>query len=171
MLAVSNATTLLSAPSNLVFGYTSGNALPAAQNLTVSSSVGATPSFGVAPVNASGLLLGQSGNTITVGINPAGLTPNNAYIGGVQIIPSGGTSPLIIPVVFYYGLAAQVSVSPTSLNFNYQIGATNNVVQKSLALPITLYVTSVTRSCSTCRQVFRLAPFWALAQVPLRSSI
>jgi uncharacterized protein (TIGR03437 family) len=132
-MGVSPLTTLVSSPSNLTFGYNPGQPLPPAQNLTISSTIGSTPSFGVAPVNASWLLLGQSGNTITVGINPAGLTPNAAYVGGVQIIPTGA-NPLYIPVVFYYAGAAQVSVSPTSLNFNYQIGATNNVVQKTLAV-------------------------------------
>ena len=144
ILPVNNPTTLVSAPSNLLFYYSPGNALPPAQNLTVSNSAGTTPSFAVSPVNAPWLLLGQSGNTITVGINPAGLTPNTAYAGGIQIVPSAGTNPLIVPVAFYYSAALQVSVSPASLTFNYQIGATNNVVQKALAVSASSVVYNAT---------------------------
>jgi uncharacterized protein (TIGR03437 family) len=134
VLPVNNPTTLASAPSNLVFQYTLGNPLPTAQNLTISNAGAATPPFGVSALNAPWLLLGQSGNTITVAINPAGLTPNTANVGGIQIIPTAGASPLIVPVVLYYNGAPNVSVSPTSLNFNYQIGATNNIVQKNLSV-------------------------------------
>jgi len=69
-----------------------------------------------------------------VAISPGSLTPGQAYIGAIQISPSNGLPPALIPVVLYYYAGTQTTASPAALNFNYQIGATNNTVQKTITV-------------------------------------
>jgi uncharacterized protein (TIGR03437 family) len=73
-------------PAILSFGYTIGGPLPASQQVTVSSSAGAssfTPSS-----NATWLAFTASGNstpaTLTISVVPSALTPGN-YTGAIQI--------------------------------------------------------------------------------------
>ena len=134
VLTVNNpATPLVSTPGNLTFTYTPGAPLPQAQTLNIATG-GIAPPFLLTPLSASWLLLGQSGTSITVAVNPAGLTPGLVYVGGIQIGPSNGQPAVIVPVALYYFPSPQVSVSPSALTFNYQIGAGNNTVQKAIAV-------------------------------------
>lgn len=41
---------------------------------------------------------------------------------------------MIVPVVLFYFPGAEIGASPASLNFHYQIGATNNTVQKIITV-------------------------------------
>jgi uncharacterized protein (TIGR03437 family) len=77
---------LSATPAILSFSYTVGGPLPASQQVTVSSSAGAssfTPSS-----NATWLTFTASGNytpaTLTISVNPSALTPGN-YPGTIQI--------------------------------------------------------------------------------------
>jgi uncharacterized protein (TIGR03437 family) len=134
VLTVNDSIGLSSSPANLIFSYTAGSpSSPAAQTLTISSTI-ALSGFTAAPVNAPWMLLGQSGSTVTVIVNPNSLTPGQTYVGGVRITPSNGQSALVVPVVLFYFTTPQLSASPTALTFNYQIGATNNNVQKTIAV-------------------------------------
>jgi uncharacterized protein (TIGR03437 family) len=124
-------TPLVPSPANLTFTYQPGAPLPPAQTINVSGST-ALP-FVLTPLNATWLLLGQSGTSITVAVSPGSLTPGIVYVGGIQIA-AGGQPPVIVPVALYYFPSPQISVSSSTLTFNYQIGAGNNIVQKSITV-------------------------------------
>jgi uncharacterized protein (TIGR03437 family) len=134
VFTVNNANTPLSStPGNLLFSYQPGAPLPAAATLNIASSL-APPPYTVTALNTPWLLLGQTGSSVTVAISPGSLTPGQSYIGAVQIAPSNGLPPLIVPVVLFYFGNSQIGVTPSSVTFNYQIGATNNIVQKTITL-------------------------------------
>ena len=127
-------TPLVPSPNNLTFTYQPGAPLPQAQTINVATGNASGP-FVLTPVNnANWLLLGQSGNSITVAVNPGSLNPGIVYVGGIQIGPQNGQPPVIVPVALYYFPSPQLTVSPTSLTFNYQIGAANNTVQKNVSV-------------------------------------
>jgi uncharacterized protein (TIGR03437 family) len=133
VLTVNNANTPLAAtPVNLAFGYQPGNPLPPAQALNVTAPAGVL--FSASSPGSPWLLLGQTGASITVQVNPSAVSPGQTYVGGITLTPSNGQSPLWVPVIFSYFPAAQLSAAPGSLTFNYQIGATNNVVQKTISV-------------------------------------
>ena len=69
-----------------------------------------------------------------MGLNLGGLTPGQVYVGGIQIAPQSGQPAVIVPVVFNYSQTPQLSVSPSAVTFNYQIGAANNIVQKTVTV-------------------------------------
>jgi uncharacterized protein (TIGR03437 family) len=127
------STPLVVTPGNVVFSYQSGTGLPAAVTLNITSST-VSPPYSVVPLNAPWLLVGQSGSSVTVAISPGALTAGQSYIGAVQITPSNGLPSVIVPVVLYYYGSPQIGAAPASLNFNYQIGATNNTVQKTITV-------------------------------------
>ena len=127
------STPLVVTPGNVIFSYQPGMAVPAAVTLNITSST-VPPPYSVVPLSTPWLLVGQSGSSVTVAISPGSLTPGQAYIGAVQIAPSNGLPPVIVPVVLFYSLSAQIGAAPASLNFNYQIGATNNTVQKTITV-------------------------------------
>ena len=134
VFTVNNPTTpLVASPGNLVFTYQPGSPLPPAATINITSAT-TPPPYSVIPLSAPWLLIGQTGSSVTVAINPGGLTPGQAYIGGVQITPSNGLPPVIVPVVLYYYLSPQIGISPSTLAFNYQIGAVNNTVQKTITI-------------------------------------
>src|SRR5579871_2104983 len=63
-----------------------------------------------------------SSNTVTVTADAAHLQPG-PYSGVVTIIaPGAGNSPLYIPVTFTVTAANSLTLSPTSLTFNFQMG-------------------------------------------------
>lgn len=128
---------LVSAPQNLTFLYTAGGPVPAAQTLNISASVVVPYTVSVsAPwlVLGAGTNTGQTPGTVTVGVAPATITPNQTYSGSVSITPTNGLPGLLIPVVLIYSPSPQLTLSPTALTFNYQIGGTSNIVQKSINL-------------------------------------
>ena len=127
------ATPLVPMPNVLTFDLTAGSAQPPAQTISIATGAASGP-FVLTPLNAPWLLLGQSGNTLTVGLNLGGLTPGQVYVGGIQIAPQSGQPAVIVPVVFNYSQTPQLSVSPSAVTFNYQIGAANNIVQKTVTV-------------------------------------
>ena len=127
------ATPLVPMPNVLTFDLTAGSAQPPAQTISIATGAASGP-FVLTPLNAPWLLLGQSGNTLTVGLNLGGLTPGQVYVGGIQIAPESGQPAVIVPVVFNYSQTPQLSVSPSAVTFNYQIGAANNIVQKTVTV-------------------------------------
>src|SRR5579864_8923437 len=125
IFTVNSPTPLSNSPGNLQFSYTAGGALPAAQPLNINASVAIPYS---AAVSASWLVLGAGSTsgttpgTITVGVDPSKLTPSNSYVGSVTVTPTNGLPGLVVPVVFLYFPSPQLTVSPSALTFNYQIG-------------------------------------------------
>jgi uncharacterized protein (TIGR03437 family) len=134
---------LSAAPSMLSFGYQIGGSVPPAQNLTLSAiNSGLHFTTTVATTNGGSWLeaaptSGNAPGTLAVSINSAllgGLTAGT-YNGSITLTPSSTTpTPLVVPVTLSVTQAPQVSVSPTSLSFAYQIGGVNNVTQQNLSI-------------------------------------
>ena len=91
-------------PASLSFSYTTGYAAPPSQTVVIISP-GATLTFSAAASTTSGgnwlsvsPTSGTVGTTLTISVNPAGLSPGT-YNGTVTITPSGtGNSPQTVPV-------------------------------------------------------------------------
>ena len=88
-------------------------------------------------VNGSGWLTASAaGNAVTVNANGSQLT-QGAYQGVVTVfVPGAGNSPLYIPVTLSVGPAPTITVTPTSVMFNYASGST------TLPAPQAVQVTS-----------------------------
>ncbi len=130
------------APASLTFSYQGGGSVPAAQALTVSGSSGV--GFTVAAVTSTG------GNWLQVaptsGSAPAALSASlnsavlsslapGTYNGTITVTPtSGNTTPTTVAVSLTVTALPQLTVSPTSLSFYYQIGGTNNQLQQTVSL-------------------------------------
>jgi len=123
------------APASLSFAYAANSSLfPASQNLTLSGQSGAT--FTVAATTATG------GNWLEPALVSGALPTNTAlsifmnqtviqslatgtYQGTVTISPSG--SPAIsVPVTLTVSTEPPVTITPSTVNLNYQIGGLNN---------------------------------------------
>ncbi len=98
--------------SSLSFAFTVGGTTPAAQSVSVANTGGGTLTYSVAS-NAAWLIASASGSTITVSINPAGLTANT-YQGIVTVASSAASnSPQTISVVL---TVSAVPVSPVAVS-------------------------------------------------------
>jgi uncharacterized protein (TIGR03437 family) len=124
-IAASALPSLLPTPASLTFNYQQGGTQPAAQTVTVASSIpGFALSFTAAASTSSGgswLSVSPASATtsanLTISINAAGLTPG-AYNGSIAITSaSAGNSPLTVPVtltVLPAGAPAIASLAPSS---------------------------------------------------------
>jgi uncharacterized protein (TIGR03437 family) len=133
-------------PSTISFGgYTAGStSVPAAQSITLS---GASTAFtAVATTTSGGNWLqvtptaGTSPGAVTAVLNSA-IVPGMAvgtYQGKITITPSGGTTniPVEIPVTFTIASAPVITVTPTPLQFNVQIGGTNNLTSQTFTIAV-----------------------------------
>ncbi len=134
-LTVSTSVNLASTPTGLNFSYQVGSAAPAAQNLAISAG-GSSLSFSATTATVTGggwLSVSPSGavtpGTIAVSVNPASLAPGT-YNGSVIISSAGATnSPFSIPVTLVVTSAVNLSLSPGSMVFAYQIGSTAPAAQ------------------------------------------
>jgi len=134
-------------PSSITFsGYIAGStSIPAAQSITLT---GGSTSFTAAATTTSGgnwlqvtPLAGTSPGAVTAVLNSA-VVPGLAvgtYQGKVTITPAGGTTniPVDIPVTFTVSSAPVVSYAPSPLQFNVQIGGTNNITSQVFAIGAT----------------------------------
>ena len=133
-------------PASLQFGYQSGGNIPVSQALTLS---GPTTSFTAGAATTSGgnwlqvsPTLGTSPGTVTAIINSAVVGPGMAagtYNGSITITPTSGstTTPIVVPVTLTVSAAPPVTVNPTSVNLNYQIGGANNPLPQTVTLATT----------------------------------
>lgn len=125
-------------PAALQFSYQLGGSVPPpTQTLTVGSSTGAAQSFTAvpSPSSSSWLLCSPSGTTpgsVTVFVSPASLAAGT-YNSTVTITPALG-SPVLVPVTLTVAASPQLTATPSTLSFNYQIAGTNPVTQKTIAL-------------------------------------
>jgi trimeric autotransporter adhesin len=114
-------------PQSLSFAYTLGGITPPGQTLTVN---GSNLNFAVSYNTSSGgswLLASPTGNQINVVLN--GLVLSTLTAGtyqGTVIISQLGASPINIPVTLTVSPEPPVTISPTTVNLNYQIGGLNN---------------------------------------------
>jgi uncharacterized protein (TIGR03437 family) len=119
------SSTVSASPTSLTFTQSIGGAPPAAQTVQITG-VPAGTTIGVVTtmLNGSGWLTASvSGNTVTVNANGSQL-PQGTFQGVVSVIvPGAGNSPLYVPVTLSVGPAPVLSVSPTSVTFNYVSGS------------------------------------------------
>ncbi len=134
VVTVTGSSLLTSSPSSLSFSTIAGT--PAAditpQVLTISSS-GATLSYNVTYTtqnsgnwltlfNGSGTTGSSTTDTISVGINPAGLLPN-VYQGSITVQSTSTTDSVLINVTLTVAPNTTLSVTPATLQtFLYQAG-------------------------------------------------
>ena len=133
-------------PQSLSYSYTSGSASPQGQTLTITGQAGsftatATTTNGgdwLQPIPTSGAVPG----TVSVLLNGAILPSLTAgtYQGTVTISPSGSAA-INVPVTLTVSPEPPVTVTPASVNLNYQIGGQNNQGVQQL---VTLATTSTT---------------------------
>jgi uncharacterized protein (TIGR03437 family) len=123
-------------PTGLSFAYQVGAAAPLPQTLMVASATAGAPAIGFAVSIPSGggwlsatPATGVTQATVTVRVNPAGLTAGTQS-GTVRVQPSGGTI-VNIPVTLTVSGPA-VSVDATDLAFTYQLGAASNPAPKTV---------------------------------------
>ena len=129
-------------PATLTFQYTAGGNPPAAQSSTLSVPSGTTVSLAANTTSGGSWLqaglTGTPSNAVTVQINTAvaqNLAPST-YTGTITITPTSGgsTAPAIVQVTLVVSAAPQLTVTPSSLSFNYQVGGTNNVTTQAIQL-------------------------------------
>jgi uncharacterized protein (TIGR03437 family) len=131
-------------PQTLSFAYTAGsNVQPLGQNLTLTGQAvtyvaTATTSSGgnwiQTPVPGSGTLPANGTVAILLNLFELETLGVGTYQGTVTITPSGSSSSVNIPVTLTVSAEPQVTVSPTTVNLNYQIGGVNNPGPQAVTL-------------------------------------
>jgi uncharacterized protein (TIGR03437 family) len=138
-LVVTNNPTLSATPSPLVFNYQVGQASPTPQTVSVSSTGTSPLSFTVAATvtktanNLNWLLTGTPTSTTTpstfaVSVNPVSLPPD-VYTGNITLTAPGASSQATIPVTLNVSTNPLLNVSPATLAFSAQAGASTVPVQ------------------------------------------
>jgi uncharacterized protein (TIGR03437 family) len=142
-LTVSN---IGASPSSVSFtGYTAGSGnVPAQQSITLT---GATTTFTAAASTTTGgswlqvtPTSGTSPGTIFAVLNTV-IVPGLAagtYQGSITITPTSGTvtTPVVIPVSLTVSTAPVVVLTPSALQFNVQIGGTNNITSQPFYIDV-----------------------------------
>jgi uncharacterized protein (TIGR03437 family) len=133
---VSGGTLLSVAPGALRFSFVSGGSAPPPQSLILAPTQAGSLSYSAAasvstPSGGTWLSVSPSAGTTTnpaplaalqVSVNPTGLTAGT-YIGQITIAaPAAGNPSVVIPVQLVVDQAANLSVSPNSLSFDFQSG-------------------------------------------------
>jgi uncharacterized protein (TIGR03437 family) len=138
-LTVSIPATLQVAPTQLSFTAQQNAAAPASQTLSVTGGTSSVSYSVTTSTTNNGTWLsatpasGSTAGTVTVSVNPAGLTPGN-YAGEVLLTSSAVTnSPVIIPVGFTITAQPSIVPTPASLSFAYTLTGTAPSAQ-SLAI-------------------------------------
>jgi uncharacterized protein (TIGR03437 family) len=114
-------------PASLSFPYTSGGTLPAAQPFTITNSGSGTLTW-TAAVSSTATWLsidstsGTAPSTVNVSISPASQNAGT-YTGVITITAAGASnSPATVTVTLVVTMPGVLSVSPTSLSFQYTSG-------------------------------------------------
>ncbi|MGB7847548.1 MAG: hypothetical protein WBL63_18185, partial [Candidatus Acidiferrum sp.] len=156
LTAAVTAPSLSAAPGSLSFSATQNGAAPAAQNLSITSSGSILTYSAAASTTTGGSWLSvtpassSTPGSESVSVNPTGLAPGT-YNGTVTLTSSGASnSPVTVPVTFTVTAAPNLTVAPTALTFNFQIGGTVpasqsvSVGSSGAALSYTVTSTTVT---------------------------
>ncbi len=126
-LVVTSSPLLTVSPPALTFAYQSGGTAPASQTLAIGSSGAALNYTASAAISggawlAIGPLTGSTSGSLTVTVNPSGLSPG-AYTGTITLTAAGaGNSPVNVPVRLVVSFSPLLAANPASLSFAYQIG-------------------------------------------------
>jgi hypothetical protein len=124
-LTVFSATQLVATPSALTYNYTSGGANPASQFVSVSST-GVPVTFNASVSGPAWITLSASTATTPTAlavnvIPPSGLAAGT-YTASILLVPTAGGNAVSVSVAVNVTPANFISISQTSLSFNYKIG-------------------------------------------------
>jgi uncharacterized protein (TIGR03437 family) len=124
---VGTAPVLTTSPASLAFTFQSGGAALASQIVTVNANAPGV-AFSASATSARNWLsvspaTGSTPGALTVSVAPSGLSPA-VYSGSIAVSGAGGSAQTL-PVSLTVAAPGQVTVSPTSLEINYQVGDPN----------------------------------------------
>jgi uncharacterized protein (TIGR03437 family) len=127
--------------STLTFQYTAGSTSPPptqAVTLTVPSNTTLNPPTTTTTSGGNWLQAGLSGSsppavTVLINTSVAQTLAPGTYTGTVTITPTTGVSAAV-QVTLVVSAVPQLTVTPSSLSFNYQVGGTNNILTQSITL-------------------------------------
>ncbi|HTA68954.1 MAG TPA: IPT/TIG domain-containing protein [Bryobacteraceae bacterium] len=120
------SSTAIASPTSVAFSQTVSGPQPTAQTVQISGvPAGITIGEQTTMLNGSGWLTASiSGNVVTINANGSQL-PQGAYQGVVTVfVPGAANSPIYIPVTLSVGPAPAITVTPSSVTFNYAFGST-----------------------------------------------
>ncbi len=126
-LNVTGASPLTVNPANLSFTYQLGSPIPAGQNLTVTATSALIYNVTVTTQNnvnwlQAGPTQGTTPGVVNVSVDPGTLVAGT-YQGTVTLTPQGqGNTPFQVPVTLVVTAQPQLTITPSALVFNYQIG-------------------------------------------------
>jgi len=155
-LTVTAAPNLTLTPNTLSFSYQIGGSTPAAQSFSVAST-GAALSYTVTTSTAAGgswlsasPASGTTSGTESVSVNPTGLVAGT-YTGTVSVASTGaGNSPQTVAVTLTVTAAPNLTLTPNTLSFSYQIGGSTPAAQSfsvaSTGAALSYNVTTTTAS-------------------------
>lgn len=129
-VTVNTGATLSVSPTSLSFSQTTGGGAPAAQSLSVSSTISsvnftavATTTIGVNWLSVTPAS-GATPGSLSVSVNGATLNAGT-YFGTITVTaPGAAGSPQNIPVTLTISTAPTITAAPSSLAFSYQITGT-----------------------------------------------
>jgi uncharacterized protein (TIGR03437 family) len=130
-------------PSTLSFQYMAGSAnSPPAQSSTLTVPSGITVSLTTSTSSGGNWLLAAligsppAAVTAQIGTSVAQALAAGTYTGTITITPTAGasTAPATIQVTLVVSATPQLTVTPSSLSFNYQVNGTNNVMTQPIQL-------------------------------------
>ena len=153
VMTINSPSPLTAAPTSLVFNFTQGAAAPAAQNISISSS---SPAAYNVTGTAKWLLFSTSGQSapgapgsVSVAVDPTQVPGPGTYIASITVTPTNGLPSITLPVVLYVLASPQLSATPSALSFNFQVGGTSNVLQKTISLTSSSTPLTFTASATT----------------------
>ncbi len=151
-VGANSGTGLAASPSQVTFNAQVGGIAPAQQvNITQNGAPAAVLSVAATTTTNQGWLLPSAGtSSVLVSINSSNLTAGT-YTGTVTVNTSGGS--LSFPVTLTVGGIPTLTISPTQLNFAFQLGTTAPLAQTialtSSGSPVTATVSSSTSTGGT----------------------
>jgi uncharacterized protein (TIGR03437 family) len=127
-LSVSSQPLLSVTPTTLTFPYQLGSPTPSPQILSISGTGSSSLSYTVVAAGGGWLSAGPAGGntpgSVTVSVNPSGLS-SNTYNGTITITAAGAeNSPVVVQVVLQVAAQTTITVSPSQLQFLYQVSGT-----------------------------------------------
>lgn len=168
-LLVSTNPLMSVSPSSLTFTTQPGGGLPQAQSVTVSSSSTPLPFNVAVTANTSGGPIFLTANqstattpaTVMFSINPSvyALLAPGTYVDNIAFTSSAaGNSPVTIQATLTISNTAIITVNPTSLVMNYQIGQSlppnQTITVASTGAPVTYTAAVTTSNCGNFLSVF-----------------
>lgn len=158
-VSTGNLISVGAAPAPFVFQ--TGGATPPSQSVAIGS-LGSPLSFTVSTNTlnngtwlAVAPLSGTTPQSLTIAVNPEGLSPGS-YSGNIVVSATGATnSPVTIPITLTVSSTSAISASTKALTLNYQIGGVNEVLSQPIVImstgnPVTGTATATSTASSPC---------------------